>query len=250
MSGGVAIVTGAGSGVGHAVACALLAGNWNVVFCGRNIERLEAAVSSSGASASKAVAIACDVSKPHDVDRLFLETVTAFGRVDLLFNNAGTSHPYSMIDDIETAAWNDVISVNITGAFLCARAAFRQMRQQDPKGGRIINNGSVSAQTPRPGSIPYTVSKHAISGLTKSLALDGREFSIACGQIDIGNAATDMTSRMSKGVRQPDGQIRVEPVMDVKCVADAVVYMADLPLSANVLTMTVMASAMPLVGRG
>lgn len=173
-----------------------------------------------------------------------------FGRVDLLFNNAGSSYPYAMIDEIPLEGWEQVLSVNLTGAFLCAREAFRTMRNQTPQGGRIINNGSVSAHSPRPGSAPYTVTKHGITGLTKALALDGRAFSIACGQIDIGNAATEMTRKMAAGVRQADGQVRPEPVMDVKNVADAVLYMAGLPPSANALSLVVMASDMPLVGRG
>ncbi|MFW7354779.1 MAG: SDR family oxidoreductase [Brucella sp.] len=245
-----AIVTGAGSGVGRSVALALLANGWNVVFCGRREERLVEAISQASAGQERALAKACDVSVPDDVDALFETTVRKYGRVDLLFNNAGSSYPYAMIDEIPVDAWNQVLSVNLTGAFLCARAAFRVMRAQSPQGGRIINNGSVSAHAPRPGSTPYTATKHAITGLTKSIALDGRAFSIACGQINIGNAATDLTAKMEAGVRQPNGEIKPEPVMDVRNVADAVLYMSNLPLHANVLSMVVMASSMPLVGRG
>lgn len=245
-----AIVTGAGSGVGKAVAYALLAHGWNVVFCGRRAERLMEAISGAAVSPDRMLSQECDVAMPADVQRLFAAAVNAFGRVDLLFNNAGSSYPYAMIDEVPLDAWEQVLAVNLTGAFLCAREAFRVMRNQTPQGGRIINNGSVSAHAPRPGSAPYTITKHGITGLTKSLALDGRPFSIACGQIDIGNAATDMTKRMSDGVRQPDGQLRPEPVMEVQNVADAVLYMSGLPLGANVLSMLVMASDMPLVGRG
>jgi NAD(P)-dependent dehydrogenase (short-subunit alcohol dehydrogenase family) len=245
-----AIVTGAGSGVGRSVGLALLADNWNVVFCGRREERLADAISQAPIGRERALAKACDVSVPDEVDALFEATVSKYGRVDLLFNNAGSSYRYATIDEIPVDAWNQVLSVNLTGAFLCARAAFRIMRAQSPQGGRIINNGSVSAHVPRPGSAAYTSTKHAITGLTKSIALDGRAFSIACGQIDIGNAATDLTAKMEAGVRQPSGELKSEPVMDVENVADAVLYMANLPLSANVLSMVVMASNMPLVGRG
>lgn len=245
-----AIVTGAGSGVGKAVAHALLHARWNVVFCGRRLERLTDAIAAAGVGAERALAQSCDVSQPAEVEQLFAAAVARFGRVDLLFNNAGSSYPYAMIDEIPLEGWEQVLSVNLTGAFLCAREAFRTMRNQTPQGGRIINNGSVSAHSPRPGSAPYTVTKHGITGLTKALALDGRAFSIACGQIDIGNAATEMTRKMAAGVRQADGQVRPEPVMDVKNVADAVLYMAGLPPSANALSLVVMASDMPLVGRG
>ncbi|MDG4886825.1 SDR family oxidoreductase [Mesorhizobium sp. WSM4887] len=250
MSGGVAIVTGAGSGVGKAVAHGLLANGWRVVFCGRHIDRLNQSISGSGVDHVRTFAQECDVSKAADVKRLFEATIDVFGRVDLLFNNAGSSYPYAMIDEVPIDAWEQVLAVNLTGAFLCAREAFHIMRNQSPQGGRIINNGSVSAYAPRPGSAPYTITKHGITGLTKSLALDGRPFSIASGQIDIGNASTDMTKRMSEGIRQPDGQIRPEPVIEARNVADAVVYMAGLPLGANVLSMVVMATNMPMVGRG
>ncbi|MGN6488789.1 MAG: SDR family oxidoreductase [Devosia sp.] len=250
MTAQTAIVTGAGSGIGKAVAHRLVRDGWNVVFCGRRAEKLAEAVSAAGNGAGRALAQTCDVSRPDEVERLFAAAVSTFGRVDLLFNNAGASSPYAMIDEVPLEAWEQVLSVNLTGAFLCAREAFRTMRNQTPQGGRIINNGSVSAHSPRPGSAPYTITKHGITGLTKSLALDGRAFSIACGQIDIGNAATDMTRRMSSGVRQPDGQMRAEPVMDARAVADAVAYMAGLPPDANALWLTVMATDMPLVGRG
>ncbi|RWD29409.1 MAG: SDR family oxidoreductase [Mesorhizobium sp.] len=250
MARGTAIVTGAGTGIGKAVAHALLGEGWNVTFCGRRLDRLSAAIAESGVPANMALAKTCDVSNSAEVAELFATTVETFGRVDLLFNNAGSSHPYAMIDEVPVDAWERIVSVNLTGAFLCAREAFRIMRNQSPMGGRIINNGSISAHAPRPGSVPYTTTKHAISGLTKSLALDGRAYSIACGQIDIGNAETDMTQRMSSGVRQPDGQMRPEPIMDVRNVARGVAYMAGMSLDANVLFMTVMASGMPFVGRG
>ncbi|RWJ05698.1 SDR family oxidoreductase [Mesorhizobium sp.] len=250
MGSGTAVVTGAGSGIGKAVAHALLADGWNVAFCGRRIDRLTAAIEETGIPESRALAKACDVSDAAEVAQLFAATVETFGRVDLLFNNAGSSHPYAMIDEVAVEAWEKVVSVNLTGAFLCAREAFRIMRNQTPQGGRIINNGSISAHAPRPGSVPYTTTKHAITGLTKSLALDGRAYSIACGQIDIGNAETDMTQRMVSGVCQADGQLRPEPVMDVRNVARGVAYMAGMSLDANVLFMTVMASGMPFVGRG
>lgn len=250
MGSGTAVVTGAGSGIGKAVAQALLADGWNVAFCGRRIDRLTAAIEETGIPESRALAKACDVSDAAEVAQLFAATVETFRRVDLLFNNAGSSHPYAMIDEVPVEAWEKVVSVNLTGAFLCAREAFRIMRNQTPQGGRIINNGSISAHAPRPGSVPYTTTKHAITGLTKSLALDGRAYSIACGQIDIGNAETDMTQRMVSGVCQADGQLRPEPVMDVRNVARGVAYMAGMSLDANVLFMTVMASGMPFVGRG
>ncbi len=244
-----AIVTGAGTGIGKAVALALAAAGWNTVFCGRRKDVLDQAVSEAGGS-GKALTVAADVTKPGDVDRLFDETVARFGRVDLLFNNAGRGFSPATIDETPVEVWNDVVAVNLTGAFLCARAAFRVMRSQTPMGGRIINNGSVSAQAPRPGSVAYTATKHAITGLTKSLQLDGRAFDIACGQIDIGNALTDMAVAMTKGVPQANGTMAVEAVMDVRHVAETILYMAGLPLEANVPFLTVMATKMPLVGRG
>ena len=248
---GTAIVTGAGTGIGKASALALAAEGWNVVFAGRRAEVLGQAVAEiDPAGGGTAFAHACDVTRPDEVDALFAATVEKFGRVDLLFNNAGASLLGTLIDDIDPDDWNRVVNVNLTGSFLCARAAFRQMRNQSPRGGRIINNGSISAYVPRPGSVAYTATKHAITGLTKTLALDGRPFDIACGQIDIGNALTEMAQKMTRGVPQADGSIAIEAVMDVSHVASSVVHMASLPLDANVLFMTVMATKMPYVGRG
>lgn len=249
-NGKTAIVTGAGTGIGKAVATALLADGWNTVFCGRRKNLLEEAIAAAGPTEARALAVACDISKPAEVDDMFETIAEAFGRVDLLFNNAGVGFKSTTIDEVPVEVWNDVVGVNLTGSFLCARGAFAAMRRQRPQGGRIINNGSVSAHAPRPGSVPYTATKHAITGLTKTLALDGRPFDIACGQIDIGNALTDMTTQTTIGLPQADGTISAEPVMDVARVAEAVVYMASLPLDANVLFMTVMATNMPFVGRG
>ena len=245
----IALVTGAGTGVGKATASTLVAHGWTVVFVGRRREPLDAAVTAAGAP-DRAIAMSCDISDAKQVDSLFAEVKARFGRLDLLFNNAGMSYKSVMIDEIPVEAWNDVVGVNLTGSFLCARAAFGMMRRQSPRGGRIINNGSVSAYAPRPGSAPYTATKHAITGLTKTLALDGRPFDIACGQIDIGNALTEMAAPMTKGVPQANGTIAPEATMDVQHVADAVLHMASLPLGANVLFMTVMATKMPYVGRG
>lgn len=245
----VAIVTGAGTGIGKSTASALVDAGWTVVFTGRRLAVLEEAVAATGGGV-RSVAIACDVTDEADVDGLFDETVERFSRVDLLFNNAGGAYPGTMIDEIPVEAWKKVIDVNLTGSFLCARAAFRVMRRQDPQGGRIINNGSISAHAPRPGSVPYTSSKHAITGLTKTLALDGRQFNISCGQIDIGNALTELAMPMTKGVPQANGDIAIEATMDVDHVASSVVYMANLPAEANVLFHTVMATNMPFVGRG
>ena len=249
-NGKTAIVTGAGTGIGKAVATALLAAGWNTVFCGRRKNLLEDAIASAGATDAKALAVACDISKPTEVDDMYETVAEAFGRVDLLFNNAGLGFKAASIDEVPVEVWNDIVGVNLTGSFLCARGAFAAMRRQNPMGGRIINNGSVSAHAPRPGSVPYTATKHAITGLTKTLALDGRPFDIACGQIDIGNALTEMAAAMTIGVPQANGTIAPEPVMDVARVAEAVTYMASLPLDANVLFMTVMATKMPFVGRG
>jgi NAD(P)-dependent dehydrogenase (short-subunit alcohol dehydrogenase family) len=249
-NGKTAIVTGAGTGIGKASAIALLNAGWNTVFTGRRKDVLDAAVAEAGQTPGKALAVACDVTNEADVDALFKAAVEHFGRVDLLFNNAGRGFKTSLIDELPVDAWKEVVEVNLNGAFLCARAAFGVMRRQSPQGGRIINNGSISSQTPRPGSVPYTATKHAITGLTKTLALDGRPFDIACGQIDVGNALTDMAAAMTVGVPQADGSIAAEATMDVQCVADTVLYMASLPLSANALTVTVMATKMPLVGRG
>ncbi|MFU0505435.1 SDR family oxidoreductase [Pseudaminobacter sp. NGMCC 1.201702] len=249
-NGKTAIVTGAGTGIGKAAATALLQAGWNTVFCGRRGQLLDAAIEEAGATEAKALAVTCDISRADQVEALFGEAAQTFGRVDLLFNNAGMGYRSTLIDEIPIEVWNDVVGVNLTGSFLCARAAFAAMRGQQPQGGRIINNGSVSAYAPRPGSAPYTTTKHAITGLTKTLALDGRPFNIACGQIDIGNALTEMAVPMTQGVPQADGRIAPEAVMDVQRAAEAVLYMASLPLDANVLFMTVMATNMPFVGRG
>jgi NAD(P)-dependent dehydrogenase (short-subunit alcohol dehydrogenase family) len=249
-NGKIAMVTGAGSGIGRATALALLDDGYSVVLAGRRREALDRSAAEAGASAARAIVIPADVSDPDSVSALFAATKTAFGRLDLLFNNAGTGAPAVPLEDLTFEQWRRVVDVNLTGAFLCTQAAFRLMKEQDPRGGRIINNGSISAHTPRPNSAPYTATKHAITGLTKSTALDGRAYDIACGQIDIGNAGTEMTARMKDGVLQPGGGTAVEPTMDVGHVARAVVYMASLPLDANVLFLTVMATRMPFVGRG
>jgi NAD(P)-dependent dehydrogenase (short-subunit alcohol dehydrogenase family) len=246
---GVALVTGAGSGIGRASALALLADSWRVTLVGRRREALEETAARAGA-AERALVVPCDVTDPAEVDAGFAATVGRFGRLDLLFNNAGTNVGTKTIDELTVDEWNTVISVNLHGAFLCARAAFARMRGQQPQGGRIINNGSISAHAPRPGSVPYTVSKHAITGLTRTLSLDGRPYNIACGQIDIGNAASEMTERMSSGVPQADGSMKPEPTMDVNHVAQAVVQMANYPLETNVQFLTIMATKMPFIGRG
>jgi NAD(P)-dependent dehydrogenase (short-subunit alcohol dehydrogenase family) len=243
----VAIVTGGGRGIGRAAAIALSEQGWSVVVAGRTAATLAESVA---LLATPGLAVETDVRRETEVDLLFATTVHEFGRVDLLFNNAGTSAPATPVDELPVDDWESVIAVNLTGSYLCARAAFAQMRRQDPSGGRIINNGSISATTPRPFSAPYTASKHAITGLTKSLNLDGRDHNIAVGQIDIGNASSDMTARMEAGILQSTGEIRQEPTMAVEHVADAVVHMAALPLDVNVLSMTVMANGMPFVGRG
>jgi NAD(P)-dependent dehydrogenase (short-subunit alcohol dehydrogenase family) len=243
----VAVVTGAGSGVGRAVALGLSEAGYAVALAGRRQGELEA---TAGMAKGPTVAVPTDVGDAAQVDALFEATVAKFGRVDVLFNNAGIGAPPVPVDELDVAKWDEVVRVNLSGSFYCARAAFAVMRKQTPMGGRIINNGSISAHTPRPFSAPYTGTKHAITGLTKSLALDGRQWDIACGQIDIGNAATPMTERMTAGVPQADLSTRVEPRMDAVHVANAVVHMASLPLDANVLFMTVMATKMPFVGRG
>jgi len=245
----IALVTGAGSGIGRESAGALAAAGFHVVLSGRRQSALDETIEQFNAPQSM-TAIPCDVTDERAVDALFKSIETQHGRLDVLFNNAGNNVPAMPIDELSVDQWRTVIDVNLTGAFIAARAAFGLMRKQNPQGGRIINNGSISAAAPRPGSVPYTVSKHAISGLTKTLALDGRPFDIACGQIDIGNTASAMTDAMAKGVPQADGSIKPEPTMETKYVADAVVNMASLPLSANVLNMTIMATKMPLVGRG
>ncbi|MCD2173498.1 SDR family oxidoreductase [Rhizobium sp. C4] len=248
---GIALVTGGGTGVGKAMVRALADTGWTVVIAGRRLEVLDEAIREFGPeSSAKVHAIVADVGIPGSVRALFEEVESRFGRLDLLVNNAGSGAPAVPLDELDVEDWNRVVAANLTGAFLCTQQAFRIMKAQTPRGGRIINNGSISATTPRPNSAPYTATKHAITGLTKSCALDGRAFDIACGQIDIGNAATDMTERMRAGIVQPNGETMVEPTIDPKLVADAVVYMAGLPLDANVLTMTVMATKMPFVGRG
>ena len=247
MSERAAIVTGAGSGIGRAVAVALAGDGFSVALAGRRREPLEETARLAG---GKTLVIPTDVTDPAQVTALFSQAREAFGRLDLLFNNAGISAPPVLLEDLTVEQWRAVVDVNLTGMFLCTQAAFRLMKDQTPRGGRIINNGSISAQTPRPNSAPYTATKHAITGLTKSTALDGRKYDIACGQIDIGNAATDLTEKMKRGVPQPNGTTLVEPRMDVTHVARAVLYMASLPLDTNVLSMTVMATQMPLVGRG
>ncbi|MEO2014041.1 MAG: SDR family oxidoreductase [Fuerstiella sp.] len=245
----VVIVTGAGSGIGRAVSLALLNAGFRVALAGRRKDALEETRALVDAT-EMAIVIPTDVTDPSSVEHLFAQTSSTFGRVDVLFNNAGVSAPGDLLEDVSFAAWQQVVNVNLTGAFLCTQAAFRQMKEQTPAGGRIINNGSISALSPRPNSAPYTATKHAITGLTKSSSLDGRKYNIACGQIDIGNASTDMTSRMSAGVPQANGSLASEPTIDVNHIADAVVYMAGLPLDANVPFITVMATKMPLVGRG
>jgi NAD(P)-dependent dehydrogenase (short-subunit alcohol dehydrogenase family) len=246
----VALVTGAGSGIGRAVAIALQFAGYSVVLAGRRAAELDKTSASAKSSGGKMLSVPADVSKPDSVKALFTKTQDAFGRLDILFNNAGANAPGIPMEELSYEQWSAVVGVNLTGAFLCAQEAIRLMKAQQPRGGRIINNGSISAHTPRPNSAPYTATKHAITGLTKSISLDGRAYDIACGQIDIGNAATEMTERMTAGVPQANGATMVEPRMDVKHVADAVLYMASLPLDANVQFMTVMATKMPFIGRG
>jgi NAD(P)-dependent dehydrogenase (short-subunit alcohol dehydrogenase family) len=245
-----ALVTGAGSGIGRAVSLALHAAGYSVALAGRRHAELEHTISLAPPSEHQLLAIATDVSNPESVQELFRRTCESFGRLDVLFNNAGTGAPPVPFEDLTYEQWSNVVNVNLNGAFLCAQQAFRIMKDQDPRGGRIINNGSISAHVPRPNSAPYTATKHAITGLTRSLSLDGRKHRIACSQIDIGNAATEMTERMTNGVPQANGSTMVEPRMNVNHVADAVLYMAGLPLEANVQFMTVMATTMPFIGRG
>jgi NAD(P)-dependent dehydrogenase (short-subunit alcohol dehydrogenase family) len=246
----VALVTGAGSGIGRACALALLNAGYHVVLAGRRADALQQTITAAGDAGARLLAVPTDVGDPASVKALFAQTKERFGRLDVLFNNAGMGTPAMPIEEISYEQWSAVVGVNLTGPFLCTQEAFRLMKSQSPQGGRIINNGSISAHAPRPMSAPYTSTKHAISGLTRAAALDGRAWNIACGQIDIGNAATEMTQRMTSGVLQPSGEMRVEPRMDVQHVADAVVHMASLPLEVNVLFMTVMATNMPFVGRG
>jgi NAD(P)-dependent dehydrogenase (short-subunit alcohol dehydrogenase family) len=249
----VAIVTGAGSGVGKAAALALLAAGYNVVLAGRRVEPLQEVITQSGANTghvAKALAVSTDVSKVESVQALFAATVNAFGRVDVLFNNAGVGNPPGSFEDWTLEQWKNVVDINLTGMFLCIQQSFKTMKAQTPRGGRIINNGSISSTTPRPNSIAYTATKHGVRGMTKTASLDGRKYDIAVGQIDIGNAATEMAARMATGILQANGNIEIEPLMDVSIVGQSVVYMASLPLNANVLFHTVMATNMPFVGRG
>ena len=244
----VALVTGAGTGIGKAVALALLRAGYRVVLAGRRIELLDEVA--KGSSTDRALTVATDVSRPESVAALFATIKETFGRLDVLFNNAGVNSPRVNFEDLTFEQWQNVVNINLTGFFLCAQGAFRLMKDQLPQGGRIINNGSISAHAPRPNSAPYTATKHAITGLTKAISLDGRKYNIACGQIDIGNALTELSARMAQGVPQANGEIAIEPMMDVNEVADAVVHMAALPLSTNVQFMTIMATKMPFVGRG
>ncbi|MBI4629912.1 MAG: SDR family oxidoreductase [Candidatus Rokubacteria bacterium] len=246
----VAIVTGAGTGIGKAAALALLRDGYRVALAGRRKELLEQAVKDAGAAGARALAVPTDVGDPQSVRILFARTKEAFGRLDLLFNNAGINAPGIPLEELSYEQWKAVVDINLTGAFLCTQEAFKLMKSQAPRGGRIINNGSISAHAPRPDSGPYTATKHAITGLTKVTSLDGRKYDIACGQIDIGNALTELAARMAEGVKQANGTVAVEPLMDVEHVARAVLHMASLPLDANVQFMTIMATKMPFVGRG
>jgi NAD(P)-dependent dehydrogenase (short-subunit alcohol dehydrogenase family) len=246
----VALVTGAGTGIGKAAAKALLQGGFRVVLTGRNLEKLNVAIQAIGGSNQNCLAVSCDVGQPEQVKKLFSEIQKQFGRIDVLFNNAGMGAPAIPMEDLSYEQWMNVVNANLCGAFLCSQEAIRMMKAQSPQGGRIINNGSISAHAPRPMSAPYTATKHAVTGLTKSIALDGRPFNITCGQIDIGNAATEMTIPMAAGILQADGSKKVEPLMDVEHVGQAVLHMAQLPLESNILSMTIMASNMPFVGRG
>lgn len=246
----VALVTGAGTGIGKACALALAKTGFHMILTGRRIAPLEAVAGQIKAAGGTALPLASNVADPDSVAALFAETNRVFGRLDLLFNNAGLGAPAIPLEDLTYAQWKAVIDVNLTGAFLCTQQAFKLMKSQNPRGGRIINNGSISAHAPRPFSAPYTATKHAITGLTKATSLDGRAHDIACGQIDIGNAATEMTEPMAQGIRQADGSLKAEPRIDAQHVADAVIYMAGLPLGANVQFMTVMATTMPFIGRG
>ncbi len=249
-NGKVAIITGAGSGIGRAVATTFLKDGYGVALAGRRREALDETLTLAGEAAERGLAVSCDVGDPDSVAKLFGETQARFGRLDVVFNNAGANAPPVPLEELTLEQWQTVVDVNLTGMFLCTQAAFRLMKDQDPRGGRIINNGSISAHAPRPNSAPYTATKHAVTGLTKCASLDGRKYDIACGQIDIGNAETAMAIKMKDGVPQADGRIAAEPLMDVQHVADAVLHMASLPLDANVQFMTVMATKMPFVGRG
>jgi NAD(P)-dependent dehydrogenase (short-subunit alcohol dehydrogenase family) len=249
-TGRIAVVTGAGSGIGRAVAIALRKEGYSVALAGRRADRLTETAKAVASQEGQALVVPTDVADPESVRMLFAKTEESFGRLDLLFNNAGIGAPGLPLEELSLEQWRSVVDTNLTGVFLCTQHAFRLMKRQNPRGGRIINNGSISAHAPRPNSAPYTATKHAVTGLTKSTSLDGRKYDIACGQIDIGNADTELAARMARGVPQANGKIAVEPVMDVDHVARAVVYMASLPLEANVLFMTVMATKMPYVGRG
>jgi NAD(P)-dependent dehydrogenase (short-subunit alcohol dehydrogenase family) len=246
----VALITGAGTGIGKAAAKALLSGGYQVILTGRHQAKLDLAMQTIGGTKENCLALRCDISQPNEVKVLFAAIQTRFSRLDVLFNNAGSGAPAIPLEDITYEQWMNVVNTNLTGAFLCSQAAIRMMKKQSPQGGRIINNGSIAAHVPRPMSAPYTATKHAISGLTKSIALDGRPFNIACGQIDIGNAATEMTEPMAAGILQADQSIKVEARMDVAHVGAAVLHMAQLPLESNILSMTIMATTMPFVGRG
>ena len=249
-AGRIALITGAGSGIGEACALALARAGWSLVLAGRRAEPLERVAKRIRSAGAEALTLPTDIADPAAIDRLFADAFKRFGRLDLLFNNAGCGAPPVPLEDLSLEAWRRVVDVNLTGAFLCTQRAFALMKAQAPRGGRIINNGSISAHAPRPMSVAYTATKHAITGLTRSTALDGRAHDIACGQIDIGNAATPLTAAMTRGVPQASGEVAAEPVMDVRHVADAVVYMAGLPLDANVQFMTMMATKMPFIGRG
>ena len=250
MSEKIALVTGAGSGIGRAVVLAFLRNGFRVVLAGRRVAALHETIKIAQASESHVLAVSADVTDPASVRALFRQTEQGFGRLDVLFNNAGAGIPAAQLEDVTYEQWQRVVATNLTGPFLCTQEAFRLMKRQTPGGGRIINNGSLSAHVPRPSSAPYTATKHAVTGLTRSTSLDGRNYNIACGQIDIGNAATEMATRIGEGVQQADGSTRAEPLIDVSLVADAVLYMANLPLEANVQFMTVMATKMPYIGRG
>ncbi|MDB5317712.1 MAG: oxidoreductase [Rhodospirillales bacterium] len=249
-SGRVALVTGAGQGIGRACALGLLRNGYSVALAGRKTDTLNETISLAGEASGNALAVATDVGDPAAVAALFKAIGERFGRLDLVFNNAGTNAPGTLFEDLSFEKWSEVVQVNLTGTFLVAQAAFRMMKAQSPQGGRIINNGSISAHAPRPDSAPYTATKHAVTGLTKSISLDGRKYDIRCGQIDIGNAATPMTQRMQRGVKQADGEMKVEPTMDVEAVSTTLLYMDSLPKDAHVQFVTVMADKMPFVGRG
>ena len=249
-NGRIALVTGAGSGIGKASALGLQAAGYSVVLAGRRLAELEKTAAMAQPDGGRMLPVSTDVSRPDSIDALFARIKQEFGRLDVVFNNAGINAPGIPIEDLPYEKWKEIVEINLTGAFLCAQAAYRMMKEQKPQGGRIINNGSIAADRPRPNHVPYTATKHAVTGITKCFALDGRKYDIACSQIDIGNAATEMTQRMTNGVMQANGTLMVEPRMNLKHVADAIVYMANLPLDTNVLFMTLMATKMPLVGRG